>query len=438
MAYQAQYDAKKLSPGQAVSLINSDDAVLVAGEPGALMEALFQARAQFDGLRLYSVFGVSGRSGTSFFTEDMPKHIRVQSAVVGSHEWAAWFGGGVDQAMVNLSDAEAYIDNVCQPTVLLAHCPPPDEQGYFYPGANPGCAAAAHMRGAKIIIQVNKNMPLIPTDYARIHIGSVAAICESDEPVPFIAPWEGEPTEQDKAIAGFVAEHIPHGATIQAGLGLLPDLAVRTLANHKDLGIHTDCFGDALISLMQQGAANNSKKEICHGLSIGGYVNASPEGLSYLHNNPAMAIKSLSWVCDPATIRQISNMCTINTGLAMDFRAQICAGSPGQSFSGGVGSHLDFARGAKRSAGGKSFILMHATYRDEEGKLQSNIRPTLPEGSLVNVPRSDVMYVVTEYGAADFRDLSVKGRVQAMTALAHPDFREWLTDEAKKHGFANP
>ncbi|MCL1848624.1 MAG: hypothetical protein FWF83_02990 [Clostridiales bacterium] len=437
MGYQAQYEAKKCTPEQAVSLIQNDDAVLVAGEPGALLEALYKARTRFDGLRLYSVFGFTGRMGADFHTGSEAGHILVQSLVVGRNEWGAWQGGAIDQGMVNLSDAEAYLENVCQPTVLLIHCPPMDDDGYFYPGVNPGCGAAALTRGAKVVIQVNAHLPIIHTDCPRIHIGSVAALCESAEPIPFIGPWDSEPTELDKSIAGFVAEIIPHGATIQSGLGMLPDLTCRYLENHKDLGIHTDCFSDAHLHLIGKGAVNNSKKEVLHGLSVGGYFNVSQENYHAIQNNPAVMMKSLSWVCEPATVRQISNMMTINTGICMDFRAQICAASPGMHFSGGVGSHLDFARGAKRSAGGKSFILMRSTFLDEEGNLQSSIRPALPEGSLVNIPRSDVMYVVTEYGAADFRDLSVKGRVEAMIALAHPDFREQLTDVAKMHGFAN-
>jgi len=141
--------------------------------------------------------------------------------------------------------------------------------------------------------------------------------------------------------------------------------------------------------------------------------------------------KSISWICDPAVIAGLDGFISVNAGMAVDFRAQICSSSPGASFSGGVGSHLDFARGAKRSGNGKSLVVMRSTSIADDGSRVSAILPALPDGSLVSIPRSDVMYVVTEFGAVNLRDLGVKERVKALISIAHPDFREWLSDEAK-------
>ena len=435
MNYQTQYTAKKCSPDEAIALIRNEDAVLAAGEPGALLRALYKSGSRFSGLRLYSVTGLSAMAGAEVYAQEMAGHMEVVSAVLSQEAGNAWGQGGIDQTVVNLSEAEAYIGNYACPTVVLAHCPPMDENGYFYLGTDSGYATAVLSRGAKVIVQVNGKMPLICSDECRVHISAVTAIVEHTEALASAVAWKAEPSAEDKAIAGFVAELIPNGAVLQLGEGLIPELVGRNLLNHKDLGIHTDCVNEALIELMQKGAVNNSKKELLPGLSVGGYFRAPAESLQFLHKNPAVMMKPLSWVCDPSVISLNSGVISVNTGIAVDFRGQVCSGSLGVGFSGGAGSHLDFARGAKRSAGGKSFIVMRSTSVGKDGKPVSNIYPGLPEGSLVSIPRSDIMYIVTEYGAIDIRDLSVKERVDALISLAHPDFREWLSDEVIKHKY---
>ena len=435
MQYQTQYAAKKCSPEYAISQITSDDRVLAAGEPGALLRALYQARDHFDGLRLFSVFGFSGIAGTYMYTPEMAGHIEAISMVLHKNAGDAWMRGAADLAMANLSEAEQYLAESAGPTVLLAHCAPPDEHGYLYLGVDAGCFTAALERGARIFVQVNENMPLIYSDYARIHVSAVTGVCEFTEPLPAGPAGDAAVAEEDKAIAGFVAERIPNGSTIQLGAGSLPDTVGRSLDRHKDLGAHTDCFGSAMIHLMKKGAVNNSKKDFLPGISVGGYFRAPADELQYLHKNRQVLMKKLSWVCDPAVMSRMKNLMSVNTGLAVDFRAHVCSGCLGDEFVGGIGSQHDFARGAKRATDGKSFIVMRSTRLAADGSRVSAILPALPDGSLVSIPRCDIMYVVTEYGAANLRDLGVKERVKTLISLAHPDFRDWLTEEAGKHGY---
>ena len=435
MHYQTQYTAKKCSPEYAISQISSDDRVLIAGEPGALLRALYQARERFTGLRLFSVFGFSGIAGTYMYTPEMAGHIEAISMLLNANAGEAWMRGAADLAMANLSEAEQYLAENAMPTVLLAHCAPPDEHGYLYLGTDAGCFTVALERGAKVFVQVNENMPLICSDYARIHVSAVTAVCEFTEPLPTAPARDAALADEDKTIAGIIAERIPNGATIQLGSGPLPDIVGRSLDHHKDLGAHTDCFGSAMIHLMKKGALNNSKKDILPGISVGGYFRAPTEELQYLHKNRQVMMKKLSWVCDPAVMSKMKGLVSVNMGLAVDFRAHVCSGCLGDGFIGGVGSQHDFARGAKRATDGKSFIVMRSTRLAADGSRTSAILPALPDGSLVSIPRCDIMYVVTEYGAANLRDMGVKERVNALISLAHPDFRDWLKEEAGKHGY---
>ena len=435
MNYSAQYDARKRTPEQAVSLIRKEDSVLAAGSPGALLEALYQARDRFDGLRLFSVFGLAGAGGAALCAPETANHVMVSAGILGRHEENAWQGGSIDQAPVHLSAVDEYIADNCRPTIVMVHCPPPDNDGFFYPGVDCGGVFPALERGAKVIVQVDRNLPLIFTD-TRIHVTDAVSICEADEPLPARGAEYAEATEADKAIAGYVAELIPDGSTIQLGAGLLPELTGRLLVDRKDLGIHTDCFNAACVELMKKGAVNNSKKEVMRGVSVGAFFDVPPEDLKYLDKNPQVMMKDLSWVSNPSVIKGISGMRTVNEGLAVDFRAQVCCSNLGMGFTGGPGSQLDFARGAKRCKDGLSFFLMRSTAVDKDGARVSRVYPGLPEGSLVSVPRSDMMYVVTEYGAVNIRDMGVKERVKALISIAHPDFRDWLTDEAAKNGFS--
>ncbi|MCL2120797.1 MAG: hypothetical protein FWH28_00925 [Clostridiales bacterium] len=435
MRYESQFAAKTCTAAQAVSLIHDDDAVLVAGEPGALLEALYQARDRFHGLRLTSILGISGQAGANLYTKEAAGNLQVVSTVLDPKAWASWAQGNVDQVVVNFSECEDFIENTCKPTVLLAHCAPADEEGWFSLGADAGCASGALSRGVRVILQVNRNMPYIPSADCRVHINTVAALCEADEELSAGGVRDARLREEDRIIAGLTAERIPDGATFQLGDGPLPDLVGRHLVNHKDLGIHTDCFNGAMIELMQKGAVNNSKKELYRHQSVGGYFRATAEELRFLHNNPDIVMKNLSWICDSRVIRQMKGFISVNAGLAVDFRGQICSGSLGMRFSGGADGHLDFARGAKHSKGGTSFIVMRSVIEGEDGVRTSAICPALPEGSLVSIPRFDVMYLVTEFGAANLEVLSVKERVQTLISLAHPDFREQLTDAAKKHQY---
>lgn len=434
MNYSAQYDARKRTPEHAVSLIRNDDVILAAGRPGALLRALDQAKDRFDGLRLFSVFGLACDAGAGLCSPQAAGHVSVSSAILSKYEEDAWPSGNIDQAPVHLSAVDEYISDTCRPTVLFVQCPPPDEDGYFYPGVDAGGVFTAVQQNARIMVQVNENMPLIYSD-SRFHVTKTDVICEFTEPLQTDVP-DGEADEAGKSIAGYVAELIPNGATIQLGAGLLPELVGRALANHSDLGIHSDYFNGAMVELIKKGAVTNRNKEVKPGVSIGSYFNVPEADLKFLEKNPDIMIGKLNWVCNPEVVSRNNVVRAVNEGVAVDFRAQASTCNLGTGFTGGVGGAFDFFRGAQRCKDGLSFIIMRSASVGKDGVRVSSILPAMPEGSLVSVPRSDMMYVVTEYGAVNVRDLSIKQRVQALIGLAHPDFRDWLSDEAAKNGYS--
>ncbi len=435
MNYIDQYNAKKCSPEQAISLISNEDIVFTGGEPNALLEALYNAKERFDGLKLYSMFGIMGPQGGNINSEEMVGHLNFTATVLKHNEERSWHHGNIDQVLVHFSEMEDLVEKRYKPTVLLTHCSPMDEEGYFYMGTHAGCARPAVDCGAKVIVQANENMLTIYSDYYRIHISEVTAICEFSEPVSAPDMIIKEPSEADKVIAGLVAERIPNGSTIQLGAGALPHIAGRFLANHRDLGIHTEAFSGSYIDLIKKGAVNNSKKEICTGISIGGFFGGADFAPEIIHKNPKVMMKKLSWINNPDVICRISNMMSINSCLGIDLHGQVCSESIGLSITGGIGGQLDFIRGVRRSAGGKSFLIMRSTVEKKDGSRISKISLNLPEGSIVSAPRSDVMYIVTEYGVADLQYRSSKERANVLIAIAHPDYRDKLTFEAKKHGF---
>lgn len=433
--YFEQYQSKLYSPEEAISLIQTDSVVFTGGEPNLLLGALLNERERFSGLKVYSMFGIQGSSGTLINDPSSDGHIDLGVSVLKVFEEQAWGRGRVDQYLVHFSEMEKLIEQHHRPSVLLVHCSPMQEDGWLYLGVHPGCSRAAIDCGAKVIAQVNDQMPAVCSDYYRVHISEVTAICEISAPIMRANMPIHTAAKEDLAVAGFVAERVNNGATLQIGGGILPDIVGLAFANHRDLGVHSETFSGTFVELIEKGAVNNSKKEICNGISVTGFfIGGALKAFDMLHMNPKVQLKKQAWINDPAVIRQISNIISINSCLGVDLRGQVCSESIGLRNTGGIGGQLDFVRGARRAPGGKSFIVMRSMVEKKDGAKLSKITFNLPYGSIVSTPCNDVMYVVTEYGVAELLYKSVRERAKALIAIAHPDFREELTYQAKKHG----
>lgn len=424
------YHAKKRTPQEAVSIIKSGDVVFTGGDPSVLYKALADTAERYENVRMYSMFGLSSPSAE--YLINMRGHISLASSIFGREQAKRWPDDSISQIPGHFSELESFIEQLKPDVVLFRGCPM-DDNGYIYLGNNHGVTRAAIDVGAKAIVQVDKSLPYVYTDYYRVHISEVEALCEYQNPEKKRKP-ERPITEKEENIAAYIAERIPNGATIQLGVGGVPNAVGMLLGEHKDLGIHTEVFTDSMTYLMKKGVVNNSKKTLLPGVSIAGFLIGNAETEQFSHKNRNIMLKKLAWVNCPETISQIHNMISINSCLGVDLYGQICSESIGMSNTGGIGGQLNFVEGASKSPGGKSFLAMHAAVEKQNGEKISKITLHLPRGSVVTTPRADVEYIVTEYGIANLRGKSIKERAQSLINIADPDFRDQLTFDAKRSG----
>lgn len=288
--------------------------------------------------------------------------------------------------------------------------------------------------GAKIICEVNENYPRTFGDNI-VNISRVDAVIETTRPVPAIelSPY----TDKDRKIGQFIADLIEDGSTIQLGVGNIPNAVAHELKSKKHLGIHTEMFTETMMDLIECGAIDNSQKGFYNEYSVCAFAFGSKRLYDYVDDNPTVLFKSGAWVNDPYVIGNNKKFTSINATLEIDLTGQCCSEAIGSTQYTGTGGQADTVIGSQKSQGGKSIIATYSTYetKDENGSKQvhSKIVPFLKQGSIVSLSRNDVDYVVTEYGVAWLRGLSVRDRVEELIKIAHPDFREMLRHEAEKN-----
>ena len=303
---------------------------------------------------------------------------------------------------------------------------PMDSHGYFSLATTSSYSEAMIEKAKRIFVEVNENQPRCLCG-TQIHVSQVAGVVENHHPMPTLKP----PALDDISITigNLIAERIPDGACIQLGIGSIPDATGLALKSKHDLGIHTEMFTDSMVDLIDCGAVNNSKKQIHRGKSVATFAFGSQRIYDYIDDNPCIEILPVDYVNDPDVICLNNNMISINAAIEVDLFGQVCAESIGTKHMSGTGGQVDYVRGACQSKGGKSFIAFTSTTKG-----LSKIRSTLTEGAIVTTSKNDVDYIVTEYGIAHMRGESLASRARQLIAIAHPDFRDELTFEAKKRG----
>ena len=279
-------------------------------------------------------------------------------------------------------------------------------------------------------MEVNPNYPRTFGD-TMVHISQVTALVESNRNILCIDP--APYTEVDATIGRYVASLVEDGSTIQLGIGNIPNAVANELKVKKHLGIHTEMFTETMVDLIECGAVDNTQKGFNDGVSICSFTMGSRRLYDFLDDNPMVLFKSSTYSNDPYTIGRNNKFVSINATLEMDLTGQAASESVGPVQFSGSGGQAETVQGAQMSPGGKSILAMHSTYTDQDGKMHSKIVPMLTPGAAVTTSRNDVDYVVTEYGIAWLRGLTISERVQALTKIAHPDFREWLLAEAEKN-----
>lgn len=324
---------------------------------------------------------------------------------------------------------EMFLDvDVCMVTVS-----PMDSRGYFHFGCSAGISKSITNKSKTVIVEVNENMPRILGGYDEaIHISEVDFIVESSNP-PLLSPPNAAPSETDTMIAKHIFPHIVNGATIQLGIGGMPNALGELIAESdlKDLGMHTELCCDAYLAMHRSGKLTNRKKSFKNGKGVMGIAIGSSELYGWLNENPAYEIDPISFVNDPSVIAKNDNMISINGCISADLYGQVNSESSGLRQISGTGGQLDFLTGAAMSKGGKSFLCMSSTYTDSGNVLHSRIVPSF-KGDIITSPRSQVYYIATEYGVVNLAGRSSWERAESLISIAHPDFREELIKAAEK------
>ncbi len=427
MSIMEQYRAKLCSPDQAVAAVKSNDWVWMSGNaaaPFVLMEALAQRAGEIENVTLSHVL-LMGDDPLS--KPGMEKAFRHNSLFVGSGDRVSVNDGRSAYVPIHLHEIPGAIrSKAVRVDVAMIQCSRPDDHGFMSLGVEVMAQKAAIEMARTVVVQVNSQMPRIHGD-AFIHVSRATHIVEVSHP---LLELKGKPaSEVEQKIGKLIAERIPDGATLQLGIGGIPDAVLSMLRGKKDLGIHTEMISDGLISAMEAGIITGNRKTLHPGKVISTFVLGTKALYDFVDDNPLFELHPVDHTNEPYIIAQNDNMVAINSALEVDLTGQVCSDSIGPYIYSGFGGQLDFVRGAAASKGGKPFIALPATAK---GGTMSRIVPMLKLGSGVVTTRADVHEVVTEFGVASLWGKNLSQRARALIAIAHPDFRDELERAARE------
>jgi len=426
-----KYPEKFASEETIFSCIHRGDRIFIGtgcGEPQYLVGALINyvnshPKAFFDA----EVFHVWTLGVAPYADEKFKPHFRHNSFFIGSNTRDAVNRGLADYTPVFLSQVpELFHRNLVPVDVALIQTSPPDDHGYMSLGISVDITKAATEKASLVITQVNSHMPRVHGD-TFIHVRDVDFIIPFDEPL--LEYKTKVPGEIAQRIGKYVARIVEDGDTIQVGYGSIPNAILSNLRSKQHLGVHTELLTDGIVVLMKEGVIDNSKKIINRGKTVATFCMGKRETYEYIHDNPAIEFKTIDYTNNPLVIAQHKNMVAINSALEVDLTGQATAESIGKTFYSGIGGSADFMRGAVLTPEGKTILALQATAK---GGQVSRIVPFLGAGAGVTLGRGDVHYVVTECGTAHLHGKNIRERAMDLIAIAHPKFRPWLIEEAKK------
>jgi acyl-CoA hydrolase len=438
MNYQSEYKRKLISAEEAAGLVKSGmwiDYGAICGFPSLIDEKLGERAAELKGVKIRAEHSHTRIPGL----DPDQEHFIHNSWFLGKVEREYHKRGCCSYIPFGLSEGPRMYREWLrdQVDITFIEVTPADADGNFNFGAAVTRQKAACEVAKTVIVEVNEHMPWVFGGHDEVvNISDVDYIVENYEyKIPEFPAAEATP--EDRAIAELLAGQIEDGATIQLGVGAIPGVIGKLLIQHglKDLGIHSEMFNDGMMELIEAGVVTGRRKTLEPGRAVHCFAAGSERLYRFMDRNPALAGFPVDYTNDPYVIAKNEKQIAINGTLRVDLRGQVCSESVGCRQISGTGGQLEFTRGAYLSKGGKAFICLHAARPGFEGKLVSNIVPVLELGDMVTVPASDVSHVVTEYGMVNLKGKSVWQRAKALISIAHPAFRDRLTEEAFKAGF---
>ncbi len=434
--YDDQYARKRVSAAEAVSPIRSGTNVILSmgvSQPPALMQAVAdRARGgDLDGIKVYYMHA-SNKAIETLLVPDLMDKVRPCPLFMSAHDrWLAQQGYAQGKTWVhyvpcNFHQAARLLTENISPDVFMLQVSPMDKAGFFSLGTNSDYGATVVRHARRIIVEVNPNMPRVFGENL-LHISDVDSVVEHDSPLMEV--HHKDATATDQVIGEQIAGMIGDGATLQMGIGGVPNSVLGMLKNHNDLGLHSELFSPAMVELITRGNLNGRKKTVLPFKHVFTLALGDTAMYEFMDNNPSIVGYPVGWVNNPAVIRKNDNMISVNSAIEVDLTGQINSESlAGREFSG-PGGQLDFIRGAYGAKNGKSFVALHSTAK--KGTLS---RIVCQLNGPVTDPRMDSHHVVTEFGCVCLKGLTIPERAKALIGLAHPDFRDKLAEEAKAAG----
>ena len=410
-----------VSAEEAVKLVGSGDRVFIHGSaatPICLVDALFARAGEVEDVELVAI---STFGEMNWKRPEVQKSFRLNSLFVSANvrEWVNSESG--DYLPVFLSEIPRLFNNkILTIDVAMLQVSPPDKHGYCTLGTSIDAALSAARNATRIIAQVNPLMPRTHGD-GQIHVSKMDAMVWHEGALPEVN-YGAKADEKAMRIGRFVAELIEDRATLQMGIGAIPDAVLQSLGSHKGLGIHTEMFSDGIIPLVEKGIITNEHKKIRRGKIVTTFTVGTRKIYDFVDDNPNVSFMDVAYVNDTAVIRQNPKVVAINSALEIDITGQVCADSIGAYQYSGIGGQMDFMRGASLSEGGKPVIALPSV----TGKGISRIVPTLKPGAGVVTTRGHVHYVVTEYGVVNLYGKSMEQRARLLISIADPGHREEL------------
>lgn len=428
----ATYQSRVTTADEAVKAVKSGNRVFLTGNvsvPQQLLAALVEYAPNLKDVEICQALTIGG---ADYVNPKMEGHLRVNSMFISANIRKAVQEGRADFTPVLLSEFPLLFKQGVLPIdVAIIHVSTPDEHGFCSLGVEVGLTKSAAESAKIVIAEVNDKMPRTLGD-SFIHVSRLTHIVPVNYDIPELAMGEEGDAEIVEKIAGHVAGLIPDGATMQLGIGSIPDAVLKYLFDKRDLGIHTELFSDGVIDLVNAGVLTNAKKTLHPGKIVAGFILGTKRLYQWVDDNPLIELHRTEYVNDPFVIAQNERMVAVNSAIEIDLTGQVCADSIGPKLYSGVGGQLDFIYGASRSKGGVPIIALPSAALMKDGTTVSKIAAMLKPGAGVVTSRNHVRFVVTEYGIADLYGKTIRQRAQALINVANPRFREELTKQARE------